>query len=191
MIETVTARVRRAAHRPVAAIRSSTSPNVSSGKRLSESKPTSKIAGYASRYRPEPSRSRSRQARARRARSEVDGALGRDRRLPLRSDPAARRGLSRSTRRRRRSAARCTSATSSRTRTPTSSRASSACAARPCSIRWDGTTTGCRPSGACRTTSASAAIRRCRTTRRSSRRTSRASSRSRCRGRTSSSCARG
>ena len=35
----------------------------------------------------------SRQARARRARAEVDGALGRGRRLPLRSDAAARRGL--------------------------------------------------------------------------------------------------
>ena len=79
----------------------------------------------------------------------------------------------RSTRRRRRSAARCTSATCSRTRTPTSSRASSGCAARPCSIRWGGTTTGCRPSGACRTTTASAAIRRCRTTRRFSRQTNR------------------
>ena len=43
------------------------------------------------------------------------------------------------------------------TRTPISSRASSACAARPSSIRWGGTTTACRPSGACRTTSASAA----------------------------------
>ena len=53
------------------------------------------------------------------------------------------------------------------------SRASSGCAARPCSIRWGGTTTACRPSAACRTTSASAAIRRCRTTRRFSRRTSR------------------
>ena len=71
----------------------------------------------------------------------------------------------RSTRRRRPSAARCTSGTSSRTPTPTSSRASSACAARPCSIRWDGTTTACRPNAACRTTTACAAIRRCRTIR--------------------------
>ncbi len=43
------------------------------------------------------------------------------------------------------------------------SRAFSACAARPSSIRWAGTTTGCRPNAGCRTTSASAAIRRCRT----------------------------
>ena len=50
------------------------------------------------------------------------------------------------------------------------SRAFSACAARPCSIRWDGTTTACRPNGACRTTTAFAAIRRCRTIRRSRRR---------------------
>ena len=45
--------------------------------------------------------------------------------------------------------------------------------ARPCSIRWDGTTTACRPSAASRTTTASAAIPRCRTTRRSRRPTSR------------------
>ena len=85
--------------------------------------------------------------------------------LPLRPERARATRSTRSTRRRRRSAARCTSATCSRTRTPTSSRAFSACAARRCSIRWDGTTTACRPSAACRTTTASAAIRRCRTTR--------------------------
>ena len=58
-----------------------------------------------------------------------------------------------------------------------------------CSIRWDGTTTVCRPSAACRTTTVCAAIRRCRTTRISSRRRNRRSSRSRSRVRTSSSSA--
>ena len=38
------------------------------------------------------------------------------------------------------------------------------------SIRWDGTTTACRPSAGCRTTTASAATPRCRTTRTSPRR---------------------
>ena len=56
---------------------------------------------------------------------------------------------------------------SSRLRTRTSLRGFSACAARLSSTRWGGTTTACRPSGACRTTTASAAIRRCRTTRHS------------------------
>ena len=55
-------------------------------------------------------------------------------------------------------------ATSSPTPTPTWSRASSGCAARRCSTRWAGTTTACRPSAGCRTTSASGATRRCRTT---------------------------
>ena len=67
----------------------------------------------------------------------------------------------RSTRRRRPSAARCTSVTSSHTPTPTSLPAFSGCAAAKCSIRWDGTTTACRPSDACRTTTACGAIRRC------------------------------
>ncbi len=93
----------------------------------------------------------------------MDAALGRVRRLPVRPRAARAPRCSRSTRRRRPSADRCTSATSFRSRTPTSSRGSSGCAARRCSIRWDGTTTGCRPSAACRTTTACAAIRRCRT----------------------------
>ena len=139
----------------------------------------------------EPPDLRSRQARTRRSRREMDRPLGRDGVYRVRPHRGRAPACSRSTRRRRPSADRCTSATSSRTPTPTSSRASSACAARPCSIRWAGTTTACRPSGACRTTSASAAIRRCRTTRRSRRRRSRASSRSRSRARTSSSCAPG
>ena len=63
---------------------------------------------------------------------------------------------------------------------------------RPSSIRWGGTTTGCRPSAAFRTISGCAAIRRCRTTRRSRRRRRRRRSRrSRCRVRTSSNSAPG
>ena len=81
-------------------------------------------------------------------------------------------------------------ATSSPTPTPTSSRGSSGCAARRSSTPWAGTTTGCRPSGACRTTTASAATRRCPTRRTSPRRRSRTRSvRSRSAGPTSSSCA--
>ena len=76
--------------------------------------------------------------------------------------PASR--STRSTRRRRPCRGRCTSGTCSPTRTPTWSRASSGCAARRSSTRWAGTTTACRPSAGCRTTSASAATRRCRTT---------------------------
>ena len=56
------------------------------------------------------------------------------------------------------------------TPTPTSSPAFSGCAASPCSIRWAGTTTACRPNGGCRTTTACGAIRRCRTIPRFSRR---------------------
>ena len=44
------------------------------------------------------------------------------------------------------------------------SRATSGCAAARSSTRWAGTTTGCRPSAGCRTTTASAATRRCPTT---------------------------
>ena len=60
------------------------------------------------------------------------------------------------------------------------------------STRWAGTTTACRPSAGCRTTSASAATPRCRTTPTSRRPTSRTPS-DRCRsaGPTSSSCASG
>ena len=83
------------------------------------------------------------------------------RRLPVRSLAARAPRCSRSTRRRRRSAGRCTSGTCSPTPTPTSSRAFSGCAAGPSSIRWAGTTTGCRPNAGCRTTSACAASRRC------------------------------
>ena len=50
------------------------------------------------------------------------------------------------------------------TPTPTPSPASSGCAARRSSTRWAGTTTGCPPSAACRTSSASAATPRCPTT---------------------------
>ena len=104
----------------------------------------------------------------------------------------ARARSSRSTRRRPPSRARCTSATSSATPTPTPSPATSACAARPSSTPWAGTTTACPPSGGSRTTSASAAIPRCPTTPTSRRPPSPASEhRSRSRGRTSSSCATG
>ena len=82
---------------------------------------------------------------------------------------------SQSIRRRPRSADRCMSVMCFRTPIPTSSRGFSACAARPCSIRWDGTTTVFRPNAACRITSACAAIRRCPTIRRSCRRRSPAS----------------
>ncbi len=92
---------------------------------------------------------------------------------------------------RRRSAGRCTSATCSLTRIPTSSPGFSGCAGATCSIRWGGTTTGCRPSVACRITLACGAIRRSRTTRPSSRHRNRANSPSRFRDRTSSSCASG
>ena len=70
------------------------------------------------------------------------------------------------------SRARCTSATSSATPTPTPSPATSACGASTSSTRWAGTTTACPPSAGSRTTSASAATRRCPTTRTSSRPTS-------------------
>ena len=59
---------------------------------------------------------------------------------------------------------RCTWATCSPTPTPTWWRATSGCGARPCSTRWGGTTTGCRPSAGCRTTTGSGATRRCPTT---------------------------
>ena len=49
--------------------------------------------------------------------------------------------------------------------------ATSGCAAGRSSTRWAGTTTACPPSAGCRTTTASAATRRCPTTRRSRRRT--------------------
>src|SRR6266536_1582044 len=81
----------------------------------------------------------------------------------------------------------CTWAASSPTRTPTSSPVSSGCAARRCSTRWGGTTTGCPPSAACRTTSRSAATRHSPSTRRSIR----PGSGRRSPGATSSSCASG
>ena len=118
------------------------------------------------------------------------GALEGRRDLRLRPDPAARERLLD-----RHSAAdgarhRCTSGTSSPTPTPTWSRASSGCRASRCSTRWAGTTTACRPSAGCRTTSASAATPRCPTTRTSPRRRSPTpSGRSRSAGPTSSSCA--
>ena len=93
--------------------------------------------------------------------------MGGRRGLPLRPLRRQATASTPSTRRRPPSAGRCTSGTCFPTPTPTSSRATSACAAAPCSIRWAGTTTACRPSGASRTTTACAAIRRCRTTRRS------------------------
>ena len=102
----------------------------------------------------------SREARARRSRSTSGRPSGRPTALSVRSDAPRAIACIRLTRRRRPSADRCTSVTCFRTRTPTSSRASSACAGSRCSIRWDGTTTDCRPNDACRTTSASAAIRR-------------------------------
>ena len=93
--------------------------------------------------------------------------------------------------RRRRSADRCISGTCSRIRTPMSSRDFSGCAGARCSIPWGGTTTACRPSGACRTITACDAIRRSRTIPASSRRRSRRNSRSRSPGRISSSSASG
>ena len=100
---------------------------------------------------------------------------------------------SRSTRRRPPSAGRCTSATCSATPTPTPSPATSAWPASRSSTRWVGTTTACPPSGASRTTTASAAIRASRTSRASSRRSAatrrRTTGRSPSRAPTSSSCA--
>ena len=82
--------------------------------------------------------------------AEMDRALDVRTRFTVSTAAAIARRSIRSIRRRRRSAVRCTSATSSPTPTPTSLRASSGCGARRCSIPWGGTTTGCRPSGACR-----------------------------------------
>ena len=113
---------------------------------------------------------RSRQARPGRSRGQVEGSVGSGRRLSVRPHARPARRCIRSIRPRRPSADRCTSATSSPTRTRMSSRASTECAARPSSIRWAGTTTGCRPSAGSRTSMASVAIRRCRTIRRSRRR---------------------
>ena len=102
-------------------------------------------------------------------------------------------GCSPSTRRRPRSAARCTWATCSATPTPTPSPATSACAARPSSTRWAGTTTACPPSAASRTSTACAATRASTTTPGSSRRSAairrRTTRPSRSRARTSSSSA--
>ena len=96
----------------------------------------------------------------------MERALGGRWHVPVRPEPHACRGVLD-----RHAAAdgqrlACTSGTCSRTRTPTSSPAFSGCAARRCSIRWDGTTTVSRPSAACRTTTGYGAIRRCHTIRR-------------------------
>ena len=97
------------------------------------------------------------------------GALGGRGDLPLRPGPPPRTSTA-STPRRRRSRANCTSATSSATPRATSSPGSGACAAATSFTRWAGTTTGCRPSAASRTTSGCAVTRRCPTTPTSSRR---------------------
>ena len=102
--------------------------------------------------------------RARGSGGQVVRAVEGRRHLRLRPHPPACRGLldRHSPADRLRLAAR--RATSSPTPTPTWSRATSGCGARRCSTRWGGTTTGCRPSAGCRTTSASGATRRCPTT---------------------------
>ena len=103
------------------------------------------------------------------------GGLGGRRDLPLRPDQHPRARSTRSTRRRRRSAGSLhVGHVFSYTHTDTVARYRG-CAARRSSTRWAGTTTACRPSAGSRTTTASGATRRCRTTRRSCRPPSRRS----------------
>ena len=129
------------------------------------------------------------QALPRRHRGPAHRTLGGGGHLSLRSHRGPPRGL-----RHRHAAAdgqrrRSTSATSSATPTPTPSPATSACAARPSSTRWAGTTTASPRSGGCRTSSVSAATEPRRTTRASSRPPRRTTHRSSSAGPTSSSCA--
>ena len=110
----------------------------------------------------------------------------------LRPHQVARRGLLDRHPAADRVRARSTSAACAPTRSATSSPATSGCAARRSSTRSAGTTTACPPSAGCRTSSASAATRRCRTTPTSPRpRSPTPSARCRSAGRTSSSSASG
>ena len=101
------------------------------------------------------------------------GPLGGRRDLPLRPDGHARADLLDRHAAADGERARCTWARCSGTCRPTRSPATSACAAGRSSTRWAGTTTAWRPSAGSRTTTASAAIRTCRTTPTSCRRRSR------------------
>ena len=131
-----------------------------------------------------------READAGRARSALVGGLGGTRHLPFRPQSRARRDLldRHAAAHGERLVAHGFRVRLRADRLP--SPATSACAGATCSIRWAGTTTGCPPSGASRTTSACAASRTSRTTPRSCRRRSRARTSCRSRGPTSSSSAR-